>query len=209
MAAWTSRALLRSVSLRYLFRELMARPSSSLTVGKADHLEVHVEVADHTLDDLQLLVIFLSENGKMGLRRIEELGDHRGYPDKVAFPPEPAQMIRQVPHLYIGRIAFRVHFRRVGKEDHIGPFLSASSDRSRSKSRGIAGKVLFGAELDGIDKNAHYDDIGDLFSLSHEGEMSLVEASHGGHHRNSPPLPSEAFGHRLHFFDGSYYAHVS
>jgi hypothetical protein len=48
----------------------------------------------------------------------------------------------------------------------------------------LSRKILRWPELRGIDKDGHHDSIGRLASQIHQGQMSLMQGTHGGNERD-------------------------
>ena len=52
---------------------------------------------------------------------------------------------------------------------------------------GISLQVLIGAELRGVDEEAHHQAVAGGLAVPHEAQVPPVEVAHGGHQGNLPP----------------------
>ena len=49
-----------------------------------DDFDIEIQISHQTANHLQLLIVFLAKNRRMGPNNIEELRNHRGHSPKVA-----------------------------------------------------------------------------------------------------------------------------
>ena len=157
-----------------------------------DDLDRQMEVAHHLPDDRELLGVFLAEHGDVRPHQVEEGADDGGDAAEVAgaaraFEPEGGAggldergIARRVDRLYV-RQEEEVAARGF---EHGGVLFRLA---------GVAGEVLVRPELGRVDEDGRHDPVGPLAGDPHEGEMPLVESAHGGHERDSLPVPPPGF----------------
>ena len=80
-----------------------------------------------------------------------------------------------------------IHLDYVRKEDDVSPLLFQKSPIPFKIPR-IPVEVLFGTELNGIDKDAHYRHIRGFSCLSNQCQMAFMQVTHGRHETDAFPL---------------------
>ena len=145
-----------------------------------DNFDWNVQIADHTVDQGELLEIFFAENGTVGLEDVEQFQDD----DENAVEMPGAAGSAEV----FGEEGFRdkngaigeIEFVGIGGESQIDAFGFAGGEVI-FKSFGVVKKVLGAVELDWIYENRDRDRApgADFFTRrTEQGEVSLVERSH-------------------------------
>ena len=93
--------------------------------GAAQYLNGKVQIPDQAADDGQLLEIFFAENRHVGVREIEELGDHGGHPPEVNRPGLAAEVSGKRFKVNVGLESVRVDLLGGGGEYHCRAFVPA------------------------------------------------------------------------------------
>ena len=104
--------------------------------GRAHDGQRHVQIGDHALDDLKLLVVFFPKNSDVGLDDVEEPRDHGGHAAEVAgadFAVQHVGQTRVVSTMVSSPVGYMVSTS--GRKTTATP-ASRSIARSRSSSRG-------------------------------------------------------------------------
>ncbi len=150
--------------------------------GDRDDLHREVEIPHHPADEGELLRVLLPEEGRIGCRQVEQLGDDGEHPVEVLGPEGALQHVahrpRGDPHL---RLAARVDLGRGRGEDHVRAFLPGDLQIGLQGAR-VALQVLTGAELERVDEDRHHDLTQRTHPVpgrAHQRGVALVQRTHG------------------------------
>jgi len=97
----------------------MASPVRLADDGCGHDIEVQSEVPDHASDDRDLLGVFLSEHGEMGLDGQKQFGAYRGHAPEMSRPRCAAQCFGDPLDLDEGRKIGRIHLINRWIEDDV------------------------------------------------------------------------------------------
>ena len=147
------------------------------------------EIRDHAAKDGDLGRVFLAEEGEVRLGGDEQLGDDGGDAAKMAGAGCAVEAIAEAGDLDESGVgAVGVKFFDRGREENIGAF--GFGERAVGlEAAGIAGIVLVGAELRGVDEEAHGDLRHAVPPQSNQRRVAGVERAHGGHQTDALLAP--------------------
>jgi len=105
-----------------------------------------------------------------------------------------AQSLRDVGDADGGLKIGAIKSRGLGREDQVRPLGGGQSNVALEVAR-VGGIILVGAELDGIDEDAHHHFSGFLPGAPDEARMSFVQIAHGRDQGDGLAGQAPAFGH--------------
>ncbi|GAC1395340.1 MAG: hypothetical protein NVSMB65_14390 [Chloroflexota bacterium] len=138
---------------------------------------------------LSLLGILLAEIDAIRPHDSQQFGHHRGNAAEVVGAASSLQAAGDLPHVDGGLGRYRVHFLDGGEKDHVCLFRVQQSEVPCFVTR-VAGEILTGRELCGIDEDSHHRHIILGASTPHEAQMSFVEIAHRRHKTDRAALAS-------------------
>ena len=132
------------------------QPVGSRTMGQTTISVAEPQVGHHAPQHGHLCSILLAEEGAVGLRGDQQLGNHRGHAAKVPGPGCAIETARSGLDLDKRRRARWIKLFDRGREDHIRAFGLGQRAIGLEGAR-IAGVILVGSELRGVDEDADGD----------------------------------------------------
>ena len=155
---------------------------------RPDDLDAEVEVPRHRADHRQLLVILLSEDRHMGLRREEQLRHHRGDPAEVSGARRAAQPLRNTGHLDERLAPLRVHVLHAGEVHRIDSRRIEHRQVPRLVPRVLL-EILAGAELRRVDEDRRrYRAAAVRLGDPNQAHVPLVQVPHRGDQPDPHPF---------------------
>ena len=174
--------------------------------GAAHDFNVQIQIQHHAFDDCQLLGIFLAEICPIGCDDVEQLGNHSADTAEVHRTAQTAQFLGEDIHVHEAAKALGVHFLRCGVENQIYTHGIAQC-RIVFQITGVAGEILVGAELGGVNKDAD-DHTVILFPCTlHQAAVSFMKIAHGWNKGNGQSLFFPLFYLFPYFCNGFYNFH--
>ena len=163
----------------------------------AHDLHRHVQVGDHAPDDRQLLPVLLAEVRPGGLHQVQQFQDDRGDTREVAGPRRAVQRLADAGEFHARAEASRVHVPRLRHKQQVRARLCGHAQVAVQVA-GVAGQVLFRAELHGIDEHAEHHHGVLRAGGADQGGVARVQVAHRGDqaHRGMPPERGAEFGGR-------------
>ena len=145
-----------------------------------NNFDWHIEIADHAIDEGELLEVFFAENSAVGLEDVEQFQNHGE--DAIEMPGAggTAEVFGEEGFRDEDGAVGEVEFAGIGDKGEIDTFGVAGGEVV-FKSFGVIKEVLGAVELDWIDENRDRDRApgADFFTRrTEQGEVSLVERSH-------------------------------
>ncbi len=145
-----------------------------------NNFDWHIEIADHAIDEGELLEVFFAENSAVGLEDVEQFQNHGE--DAIEMPGAggTAEVFGEEGFCDEDGAVGEVEFAGIGDKGEIDTFGFAGGEVV-FKSFGVIKEVLGAVELDWIDENRDRDRApgADFFTRrTEQGEVSLVERSH-------------------------------
>src|SRR6056297_2668337 len=129
--------------------------------GSNLYTECQVQIAHHPLYNHHLLRILLSKDGNIGHDHIEEFQHNGCHSAEMAGTGGPTEVLGNLFHRYDSGETAGIDFGGVRHKEHITALLCGLEDVI-IKGTGVGSKILIGAKLGGIDKDAqdHQIDLG-------------------------------------------------
>src|SRR5262249_12151315 len=98
----------------FIWSEVSVPRTHGKTIGfahsrDANHLNIHIHVTNHTLDDVKLLRILLPEKGKVRINDVEQLHHDRGDAFKMGWPRSTFEPFTHLPDLHGGPEVRGIH----------------------------------------------------------------------------------------------------
>lgn len=145
-----------------------------------NNFDWHIEIADHAIDEGELLEVFFAENSAVGLEDVEQFQNHGE--DAIEMPGAggAAEVFGEEGFRDEDGAVGEVEFAGIGDKGEIDTFGFAGGEVV-FKSFGVIKEVLGAVELDWIDENRDRDRApgADFFTRrTEQGEVPLVERSH-------------------------------
>ncbi len=126
-----------------------------------------------------MLVVLLAEHRDVGLRLVEQLGDDRGDAGEMVWPEAILQTRRRRPgERHGGDETGGIHLLNRGREDEIRVDLRQPGAIGVEAAR-IAGEILMGTKLGGIDENRRDHPFGALTRRFDQREVAVMQRAHG------------------------------
>jgi len=164
----------------------------------ADNFDRNVQIADHAIDEGELLKIFFSENGTVGLEDVEQFQDDGENAVEMPGAGGSAEVFGEEGFRDENGAIGEIEFVGIGDKAEIDAFGFAGCEVVL-KSFGVIKEVLGAVELDWIDENRDRDRApGADFCTrrTEQGEVSLVERSHCRDEREGTRSGRKSFPNR-------------
>jgi hypothetical protein len=168
--------------------------AESQAVGLADDGTHHnfggeAQVGNHAADDGYLGRVFLAEEGAVGLRGDEQLGDYGGYAAKVAGAGCAVKAVAQAFDFNESGCTGWVELFDRWSEDDVCAF-GLGQSAVGVKAAWIAGKVFVGSELGWVDEDADGDAAARIPGSSdprrsNQRRVACVQSAHGRNQADS------------------------
>jgi len=146
----------------------------------ANNFDGHIEVADHAINEGELLEVFFAKNGTVGLEDVEQFQDDGENTLEMPGAGGSAEVFGEAGFCDENGAIREIEFVGIGDEGEIDAFGFAGSEVI-FKILGVVKEVPGAVELDWIHENRDRDraPMADFFTRRMEqGEVSLVERSH-------------------------------
>ena len=138
------------------------------------------QIGNHAANDGNLGRILLAEESFIGFGGDEQLGDDRSDAAKMAGAGDAVKTVSEVFDFDKCGAAGRVHFFDGWGKDDAGT-VSLSEGAVSIQGAWVAGEVLAGTELGGVDENADGDVAAGCARGTDERSVAGMERTHGGH----------------------------
>ena len=130
------------------------------------------------LDDGHLLVVLFPKIGTVGLNHFKQAAHHHRHPLEVSGAGGTLHHFFQIPKIVGFLRSFRIHLFHSGDECDVAD--AADRFRILFGLSWVAFQVVGVVKLGGIDKNAADHRFVFLPGLTHQGQVPLVQRTHGG-----------------------------
>ena len=142
---------------------------------RTDDFYRQTQIANHALDDQQLLIVLATEQRDIGLNQVEQLGDDRGHTDKMPGSHLPLQRNADLRYVdaHALRYAKRIHFLDCRGEQQVAAARRKSMLIALQRAW-VAREILIRTELCRIDENAGDHTIGFRARKCNKGKVPIV-----------------------------------
>ena len=157
-----------------------SKPIEIADDGADDNFDGEEQIGNHAANDGSLSRILLAEKSFIGFGGDEQLGDDRSDAAKMAGAGDTVKTVSEVFDFDKCGAAGRVHFFDGWGKDDAGT-VSLSEGAVSIQGAWVAGEVLAGTELGGVDENADGDVAAGCARGTDERSVAGMERTHGGH----------------------------
>ena len=144
------------------------------------------EVGNHSLHELELLIVLLAEDEHVGRHDVQQPGDHAGNAVEMSRPARTIELAAQCRQLDGHGVLEpeRIDLLHARNEQQVGGAGGRKPAEVLLERAGIGCEVLVRTELRGIDEDAHHHALRRARRKLGEARVTGVEVAHRRHERN-------------------------